>query len=162
MFSRLPTSWGPHRTPKNRGGHSDPKNLTQTRTDAGPISGPRHSGLPKFGGSGPVRGPRGARIRTRLAAQCRLGQKSAPQTNSSLMSRLSGHSSFWGWGFLGDYSILVTRRAGRPGTPRKGSELLRRTAPQRSTSLDGSSRFPCFWETDKVAASCGGYRIVDH
>ncbi len=52
----------------------------------------------KFNGSGPVRGTRGARIRTRLATQCRLHQKSTPQTNSSPISHLSGKFKFVGVG----------------------------------------------------------------
>ncbi len=70
-----------------------------------PTPNPNSTENPKFDGSGPIRGPRGARNRARLAAQCRLHQKSAPQTNSYPMSRLSGKSSLWGSGFLGDYSF---------------------------------------------------------
>ena len=55
-----------------------------------PGTGGGGRGHPKYGGSGPVLGPFGARIRIQLAVQCRLHQKSAPQTDSSPVSCPSG------------------------------------------------------------------------
>ena len=81
------------------------------RTQKGtPTPNPNPTENPKLGGSGTVHGPRGARIRTRLAAQCRLREKSAPQTNSSPISCPSENSSLWGWGFLGE----VSERTAKP------------------------------------------------
>ena len=122
-------------------------NSLTLRTPKGtPIPNPNSTGNPKFGGSCPVRGPRGARIRTRLAAQCRLHQKSAQPPNSSPISRLNGNTSLWGWGFLGNYS----KKSNKHGTSKNGVLWSRGwdgndTWPQTAANCAVFSRScPCF------------------
>ena len=84
---------GPGRNPRILGfrssfGSSQSRARNPKKGNATP--NPNSTGNPKFGGSAPVRGPRGARIRTRLTAQCRLHQISAPQNDSSPLLCPSG------------------------------------------------------------------------